>query len=75
MKFKALRTNKEPKEFVHFDTYAGKPAVFTSSLPNPMPITATMNDLNTFFAPDLPIDLDDVELVEFECTEISCEQL
>lgn len=79
MKFKALRTKKELKEFVHFETYEGLPIMFTSDLPTPMPITATTEGLKKYYASEHAVfpeeaDLDKLELVEFEYNEISCEK-
>lgn len=78
MKFKALRTKREPKEFIFIEWMNGTPILFTSDLPTPMPLTATMEGLKNYhrdYAP-LPneINLDDFELVEFEMTEISIEK-
>ena len=42
MKFKALR-NKETKEFVEIQEFNGINVVFTSELPNPQPMTATID--------------------------------
>lgn len=78
MKFKALRTKKDPKEFVFIEWMDGTPVLFTSSLPNPMPVTATIEGLKNYhrnYAP-LPneINLDDFELVEFDASEIGVEK-
>lgn len=81
MKFKALRTIKEPKEFVEIsfhksdnDPNAGVWIVYTGALPNPQPETATIELMKEYYAHQavpLPpeINLDDYELVEFDCIE------
>lgn len=81
MKIKALRTIKEPKEFVEIcfhqndeDPNDGVWIVYTGALPNPQPETATMELMKEYYAKQavpLPseINLDDYELVEFDCIE------
>lgn len=69
MRFKALRTKKEPKEFVTIDD-----ELYTHALPNPMPMTATMDGIKEYFEKYSPlppeINLDDFELIEFELSEV-----
>lgn len=81
MKFKALRTKREPKEFVEICFHRndvnpndGVWVVYTGELPNPQPITATTELMKTYYSQQsvpLPkeINLDDYELVEFEMFE------
>jgi hypothetical protein len=81
MKFKALRTIREPKEFVEIsfhesdvDPNTGVWIVYTGALPNPQPETATVELMKAYYAHQtvpLPpeINLDDYELVEFDCIE------
>lgn len=81
MKIKALRTIKEPKEFVEIcfhrgddDPNDGVWVAYTGALPNPQPETATMELMKEYYAKQavpLPpeINLDDYELVEFDCIE------
>jgi hypothetical protein len=73
MKFKALRTKKEPKEFVTIDTISNVMIMYTGELPKPQPLTATMEGLKDYYKNDIPlpdqITLDDIELVEFEMYE------
>lgn len=73
MKFKALRKKFEPKEFVIIKQINGLNFLFTSDLPNPMPITATIDNLKLYYEKysPLPIDinLDDFEIIEFDLIE------
>jgi hypothetical protein len=74
MKFKALQTKREPKEFVIIDIMANTMIMYTCNLPHTQPLTATMEGLREYYAkyealPD-QFDLDDLELVEFEMYEI-----
>jgi|ERR1035437_2788017 hypothetical protein len=73
MKFKTLRTKKEPKEFVHIDTIATTMILYTGDLPKPQPLTATMEGLKEYYKNDIPLPdqltLDDIEMVEFEMFE------
>jgi hypothetical protein len=75
MKFKALRTKREPKEFVSIDYIGGKNILFTHELPDPRPIEATMDGLKHYHQTYNPlppeINLDDFELVTFEMIEIN----
>jgi hypothetical protein len=74
MKFKALRTKREPKEFVQIDYHNGEYVVYTHDLPNPQPMTATMELMKAYYdqqkepLPDT-INLDDYELIEMDCIE------
>lgn len=74
MKFKALRTKKEPKEFIAIEYINGQNIVFTHELPNPLSMTATMDSLKEYFEKYSPlpkdINLDDFELGVYEITEI-----
>jgi hypothetical protein len=73
MKFKALRTKREPKEFVHINTIATTMILYTGELPKPQPLTATLEAMKDYYRYDTPlpnnITLDDLELVEFEMFE------
>jgi hypothetical protein len=73
MKFKALRTKREPKEFVHIDTIATTMILYTGDLPKPQPLTATLEGMKEYYKNDIPLPdqltLDDLELVEFEMYE------
>ena len=73
MKFKALRNNHEPNEFVHIDTIATTMILYTGDLPKPQPLTATMEGMKDYYKNDIPlpnqITLDDLELVEFDLIE------
>ena len=72
MKFKALRTKKEPIEFIHLEPFNGEVGIYTSSLPNPQPMTATLELMKNLYP---YLDYDDIEMVTLECTEISCEEM
>jgi hypothetical protein len=73
MKFKALRTKKEPKEFVEIQDENGKFIVYTGALPNPQPMTAEIELMKQYYDQYHPlppeINLDDYELVTFDCIE------
>ena len=75
MKFKALRSKKEPEEFVEIHLHNDMTyMVYTGELPNPQPVTATIELLKNSYEKSkypLPknINLDDYELVEFEMYE------
>jgi hypothetical protein len=75
MKFKTLRTKREPKEFVTIDTIEKTMIMYTGELPKPQPLTATMEGLKEYYKSYTPlpdqITLDDLELVEFELYEIN----
>jgi len=72
MKFKALR-NKETKEFVEIQKFGGINVVFISELPNPQPLTATIDLMKQIYDGELSdgidFDFNDFELVEFEMNE------
>jgi len=74
MKFKALQTKREPKEFVHIDTITNTMILYTGDLPKPQPLTATMEGMKEYYKNDtlLPgtLTFDDIELVEFEMFEV-----
>jgi len=67
MKFKALRTKREPKEFVHV-TDSG---IFTSEFPDIMTMQVTIDLLKTYFSKQSEVDFDDYELIEFEMFEVN----
>lgn len=67
MKFKVLRTKTEPKEFAHIEVIETVPMLFTSDLPSPLPMTATLKELKRHYKNNL--SLKDLELVEFEIFE------
>ena len=73
MKFKALRTKKEPKEFVEIQNIGGINMIFTSDTPNLLSVTATMDLLKKYHEEHSPlpkeINLDDYELVEYDLIE------
>src|ERR1035437_3902814 len=73
MKFKALRTKKEPKEFVTFQTFGDTTIMFTSNLPDPKPETATLEGLKEYYKKYSPLpdelSLDDIEMTEFDLIE------
>jgi hypothetical protein len=81
MKFKALRTKREPHEFVEIcfhrsdaDPNEGVWVVYTGELPNPQPETVDMELMKTYYSQQrvqLPeeINLDDFELIEIEAFE------
>lgn len=75
MKFKALRTKKEPKEFVTIECINEEYFLLTHELPNPMPMTATMENLKKYFEEYSPlpenINFNDFELATFEISEIN----
>lgn len=73
MKFKALRNKKEPREFVIIDTIENTMVMYTSALPKPQPLTATLEEMKEYYQKYTPlpdqITLDDLELVEFDMIE------
>jgi len=81
MKFKALRTKREPKEFVEIcfhrndvDPNKGTWVVYTGELPNPQPVDADIELMKTYYSQQrvpfpLEINLDDYELVELDYIE------
>jgi len=74
MKFKTLRTIREPKEFVHVDTIAKTMMFYTSDLPKVQPLTATLEGMKEYYKNDTPLPdqltWDDIELIEFEMFEV-----
>lgn len=72
MKFKALR-KKETKEFVEIQKFSGINMVFISELPNPQPMSATIDLMKEIYYGELSdgvnFDFDDFELAEFEMYE------
>ena len=72
MKFKALR-NKNTKELIEIQNFGGVNTLFTSNLPLPLPMSATMELIKTYYETQssLPedINLDDYELAEFDFFE------
>jgi hypothetical protein len=73
MKFKALRTKKEPYEFVELQDENGKCIVYTGELPNPQPMSAEIELMKQYYDQYHPlppeINLDNYELVVFDCIE------
>jgi uncharacterized protein Smg (DUF494 family) len=73
MKIKALRTKKEPKEFVEISNIGGINMIFTCILPVLMNITATMDLLKKYYEEHSPlpkeINLDDYELIKYDLIE------
>jgi hypothetical protein len=73
MKFKALRTKKEPKEFVTFQTFGDETIMFTGALPECMPETATLEGLKEYWKKysslSDELSMDNIEMVEFEMFE------
>ena len=78
MKFKALQTKREPKEFVHIDTIATTMILYTGDLPKPQPLTATLEEMKEYYKSDIPLPdqltLDDLEMAEFEMYEVKNSQ-
>ena len=72
MRFKALR-NKETKEFVEIQEFNGMNTVFISKLPNPQPMSATVEMMKQIYECHSILNhnfnFDDYELVEFEAFE------
>jgi hypothetical protein len=75
MKFKALRTKREPKEFVHINILDKTMIMYTCDLPYPQPLTATLKAMKKYYKDYTPLPdqftLDDLEMVEFEMHEIN----
>jgi hypothetical protein len=83
MKFKALRTKREPKEFAQIDFHRsdvdpneGVWVVYTGELPNPQPETVTMDLMKAYYSQQIvplpeEINLDDYELIELETFEVN----
>jgi hypothetical protein len=73
MKFKALQTKREPKEFVQIDILDKMMIMYTCDLPNPQPVTADLEGMKNYYGDCTPLPdeltLDDLELVEFEMHE------
>ena len=72
MKYKALRTKSEPKEFIHIELNKtlGIFEIYTSNIPNLQPTTATIEEMDELFKNDgFDVDLSEFELVEFELVE------
>lgn len=82
MKFKALRTKREPKEFVEIcfhrhdiDPNKGVWVVYTGELPNPQPETVDMELMKVYYDQQIvslpkEINLDDYEFVRLETIEV-----
>jgi hypothetical protein len=69
MKFKALR-EKDTKKFIEISKIGGVTMVFTSELPHPMSINATMEGIKSYYAEASPkINMDNFELIEYELFE------
>ena len=58
MKFKALRTITEPKEFVHIDTIDGTMLMYTCDLPRPQPLTATLENMREYYINNVNISME-----------------
>ena len=73
MKFKALRTKREPKEFIYIDVIEKTMIIYTSELPKPQPLTATVELTKDYYKDYVPLpdqmSFDDMEMVEFEMFE------
>lgn len=69
MKFKALRFKEQPEEFVHLVEENGVLKVFTSSLPNPQPETASIELMKKYYSDKVILTWEDFELIEFTITE------
>ena len=73
MKFKTLRTIREPKEFVYIDTIDKTLIMYTCDLPKAQPLTATMKGMKNYYKDYTPLPdqftFDDLEMVEFEMYE------
>jgi len=72
MKIKALRTKKEPKEFIHIEIETGYNSfdVFTSDIPKILPITATIEEMKEYYEDwGCEVDFEPFELVEFDLIE------
>jgi hypothetical protein len=73
MKFKALRTKREPKEFITIGTVENTMIMYTCALPDCKPLTATLEDMKEYYEKYYPIPdtitLDDLEMIEFEMFE------
>jgi len=73
MKFNALRTKAEPKEFVFIDVIEKTMIIYTSELPKPQPLTATVENTKNYYEHFNPLPdqmtFDDMEMVELEIFE------
>lgn len=73
MKFKALRTKREPKEFVYIDVIEKTMIIYTTELPKPQPLTATVELTKDYYKDCVPLpdqmSFDDMEMIEFEIFE------
>jgi methionine synthase II (cobalamin-independent) len=73
MKFKALRTKREPKEFIYIDVIEKTMIIYTSELPKPQPLTATVELTKDYYKDCVPLpdqmSFDEMEMVEFEIFE------
>lgn len=75
MKFKALRTKREPKEFIYIDVIEKTMIIYTCELPKPQPLTATLKLAKDYYKDCVPLpdqmSFDDMEMVEFEMYEVN----
>jgi hypothetical protein len=75
MKFKALQTIREPKEFIHIVSNGNLKLItfYTCDLPNPQPLTADLEEMKEYYKyhnhEHDSLGFDDVELIEFEAFE------
>lgn len=72
MKFKALRKKEEPQEFIEFQVFDNMNVIFTSDLPKPQPMTATLEEMKKLWEMNPTkneIPWDEYELVTFELFE------
>jgi hypothetical protein len=75
MKFKALQTKREPKEFVHVEIQNNFNMItfYTCDLPYPQPLTADLEDMKEYYKDYIleadSIGFDDMEMIEFEMFE------
>lgn len=70
MKFKALRTKKEPKEFVEIQRIGDLDIPFTGEMPRLLAESATMELLKEYYAKECPaLSMDYYELIELEVFE------
>jgi hypothetical protein len=75
MKFKTLRTKREPKEFIYIDVVEKTMIIYTCEFPKPQPLTATLELTKDYYKDciSLPdqMSFDDMEMVEFEMYEVN----
>lgn len=71
MKFKALRTKQEPKQFIHLMNLNDCWEIEYGTLPYPLPISVTLEKIIELVNEDRNVDIDfnKYELIEFEMFE------